>query len=192
MGYIDGGAFERAMTAFERRVEFCAPAVACSLVVWLGYTMRNDRDWLTDPAVRRPIQCHDKLCHFVDFDTRCGSDYAMSKQVITVLTDDLDGGDADRTVEFGLDGVTYTIDLSDKNAGKLRKALDPYLAVAGRAGRSSGQSRAGSRRGGPAPAGRVGREQNQAIREWATKNGFEVSERGRIPSTVVEAFHSQR
>jgi hypothetical protein len=116
----------------------------------------------------------------------------MSKQVITVLTDDLDGGDADRTVEFGLDGVTYTIDLSDKNAGKLRKALDPYLAVAARAGRNSGQSRPGSRRSVAAPAGRVGREQNQAIREWATKNGFEVSERGRIPSTVVEAFHSQR
>jgi hypothetical protein len=89
----------------------------------------------------------------------------MSKQVITVLTDDLDGGDADRTVEFGLDGVTYTIDLSDKNAGKLRKALDPYLAVAARAGRNSGQSRPGSRRSVAAPAGRVGREQNQAIRE---------------------------
>ena len=46
----------------------------------------------------------------------------MVKQVITVLTDDLDGGDADRTIEFGFDGVNYTIDLSDKNAGKLRKA----------------------------------------------------------------------
>jgi nucleoid-associated protein Lsr2 len=40
-----------------------------------------------------------------------------------------DGTDADRTVEFGLDGVNYTIDLSDKNAGKLRKALDPYVAA---------------------------------------------------------------
>ncbi len=48
----------------------------------------------------------------------------MAKQVITVLTDDIDGGEADRTVEFGLDGVRYTIDLSEKNAGKLRKALD--------------------------------------------------------------------
>jgi hypothetical protein len=116
----------------------------------------------------------------------------MAKQVITVLTDDLDGGNADNTLEFGLDGVTYTIDLSNKNAGKLRKALEPYLAVATRAGRNGGRSRSGNRRHTAAPGGRVGREQNQAIREWATRNGFEVSERGRIPSAVVEAFHNKR
>jgi hypothetical protein len=116
------------------------------------------------------------------------SDYSMAKQIITVLTDDLDGGDADRTIEFGLDGVTYTIDLSEKNAGKLRKALDPYLAAAARVGRTNGRvvSRAGA-----APS-RANRDQNQAIREWATKNGYEVSERGRIPSSIVEAFHAKR
>jgi hypothetical protein len=112
----------------------------------------------------------------------------MAKQIITVLTDDLDGGDADRTIEFGLDGVTYTIDLSEKNAGKLRKALDPYLAAAARVGRTNGRvvSRAAA-----APS-RANRDQNQAIREWATKNGYEVSERGRIPSSIVEAFHAKR
>jgi Lsr2 len=114
----------------------------------------------------------------------------MAKQVITLLTDDLDGGEADRTVEFGLDGVGYTIDLSEKNAGKLRKALDPYLSVATRVGRAGGD-RTG-RRGAAASTGRASRDQNQAIREWAGKNGYDVSERGRIPSTVVEAYHSQR
>ena len=69
----------------------------------------------------------------------------MAKQVITLLTDDLDGGEADRTVEFGLDGVNYTIDLSEKNAGKLRKALDPYLNVATRVGRSGGEARSARR-----------------------------------------------
>src|SRR4051812_30056803 len=69
----------------------------------------------------------------------------MAKQVITVLTDDLDGGDADRTIEFGFDGTNYTIDLSDKNVGKLRKALDPYLTVAAKVGRTNGTSRIGSR-----------------------------------------------
>ena len=112
----------------------------------------------------------------------------MAKQVITLLTDDLDGGEADRTVEFGLDGVNYTIDLSEKNAGKLRKVLDPYLTVATRVGRS-GDSR--SRRG-TVSTGRASRDQNQAIREWASKNGYEVSERGRIPSSIVEAYHSKR
>jgi hypothetical protein len=114
----------------------------------------------------------------------------MAKQVITVLTDDLDGGDADRTIEFGLDGVNYTIDLSEKNAGKLRKALDPYLSVASRVGRTGSTGRIASR--APAATSRSNRDQNQAIREWATKNGYEVSERGRIPASIVEAFHAKR
>jgi hypothetical protein len=114
----------------------------------------------------------------------------MAKQVITVLTDDIDGGDADRTIEFGLDGVNYTIDLSEKNAGKLRKALDPYLSAGSRIGRTNGNGRIAAR-ASVAPS-RSNRDQNQAIRQWAGKNGYEVSERGRIPSSVVEAFHAKR
>lgn len=114
----------------------------------------------------------------------------MAKQVITVLTDDIDGGDADRTVEFGLDGVNYTIDLSEKNAGKLRKALDPYLENAVRVGRGTVRGRVASR--GVGHTARAGRDQNQAIREWAKRNGHEVSERGRIPTAVVQAFHTTR
>jgi hypothetical protein len=115
----------------------------------------------------------------------------MAKQIVTLLTDDIDGSEADRTVEFGLDGVTYTIDLSEKNSGKLRKALDPYLAVASRVGRSTAKGRIAGRGAPPAP-GRANRDQNQAIREWATKNGYEVSDRGRIPSSIVEAFQNKR
>jgi hypothetical protein len=115
----------------------------------------------------------------------------MAKQVITLLTDDIDGGEADRTVEFGLDGVNYTIDLSEKNAGKLRKALDPFLSSATRVGRSAVVSPA-ARRTAAVSTGRASRDQNQAIREWANKNGYEVSERGRIPSHIVEAYHSKR
>jgi hypothetical protein len=119
-----------------------------------------------------------------------GSDDIMAKHVITVLTDDLDGGDADRTIEFGLDGVNYSIDLSDKNAGKLRKALDPYLTVAARVGRTGAHGRLAPPTAA-APA-RANRDQNQAIREWAARNGYEVSDRGRIPSTIVDAFHAKR
>lgn len=113
----------------------------------------------------------------------------MAKQVITVLTDDVDGGDADRTLEFGFEGVNYTIDLSEKNVGKLRKALDPFLAAATRVGRTGGIGRTTVRTAAPT---RANRDQNQAIREWAVKNGYEVSERGRIPSSIVEAFHAKR
>jgi hypothetical protein len=109
----------------------------------------------------------------------------MARQIITVLTDDLDGGAADRTIEFAVDGVSYTIDLSEKNAAKLRKALDPYLAVATKAGRANGRRTT-------APVSRANsRETNQAIREWAAKNGWEVSERGRIPVSVVEAYNNR-
>lgn len=115
------------------------------------------------------------------------SETIVARKIITVLTDDLDGGDADRTVEFGLDGVNYTIDLSDKNIAKLRKALDPYLTAGTRVSRSTS-----GRRGAP-PVGslRSNREQNQAIREWASQNGYELSERGRIPSTIVEAYNNR-
>jgi hypothetical protein len=113
----------------------------------------------------------------------------MAKQIVTLLTDDIDGTEADSTIEFGLDGVNYTIDLSEKNAAKLRKALEPYLAAASRVGRNT-TGRIPSR--GAAVPVRSNRDQNQAIREWASKNGYEVSERGRIPTSIVEAFHSKR
>ncbi|MFV2018399.1 histone-like nucleoid-structuring protein Lsr2 [Micromonospora sp. LOL_023] len=112
----------------------------------------------------------------------------MAKKVITLLTDDLDGSEADRTVEFSLDGVSYTIDLSEKNAGKLRKALDAYIAAGSRVSRSTAAGR-GGRAGFTAPPARSDREQNRAIREWAAKNGYAVSERGRIPANVINAYH---
>src|SRR4051812_37026949 len=114
----------------------------------------------------------------------------MAKQIVTLLTDDIDGSKADRTVEFSIDGINYTIDLSEKNAGKLRKALDPYLTAASRVGRTAANGRIAPR-AAAAPI-RSNRDQNQAIREWATKNGYELSDRGRIPSSIVEAFHAKR
>ena len=112
----------------------------------------------------------------------------MARKVITLLTDDLDGSEADRTVEFGLDGANYTIDLSEKNAGKLRKVLEPYISAGTRAGRAGGERRSPSRGRADTGAARPSRDQNQAIREWAAKNGYELSSRGRIPTSIVEAF----
>ncbi|GFG71001.1 histone-like nucleoid-structuring protein Lsr2 [Mycolicibacter senuensis] len=109
----------------------------------------------------------------------------MAKKVTVTLIDDFDGeGAADETVEFGLDGVTYEIDLSSKNATKLRGDLKKW-ADAGR--------RVGGRRRGRAGAGRRGaidREQSAAIREWARRNGHNVSTRGRIPADIIDAFHA--
>ena len=113
----------------------------------------------------------------------------MARKVITLLTDDLDGSEADRTVEFGLDGVNYTIDLSDKNAGKLRQVLEPYIAAGMRVGRAGGERRSPSRGRAEGGVTRSSRDQNQAIREWAAKNGHELSSRGRIPASIVDAFN---
>lgn len=114
----------------------------------------------------------------------------MARKVITVLTDDLDGGKADRTVEFGLDGVTYTIDLSEENAGILRKVLDPYITAGSRIGRSTTEGRTG-RRTERTGSSTMDRHQNRAVREWAARNGYEISDRGRIPVSVVQAYKNR-
>jgi hypothetical protein len=110
----------------------------------------------------------------------------MAKQVITSLIDDIDGRPASQTIEFGLDGVSYSIDLSDRNADKLRAALHPYIDAGTRVGRVTG----GGRRppGRPGQPARTSRDQTAAIREWAAKAGHEISNRGRIPARIVEAY----
>ncbi|HEX4253071.1 MAG TPA: Lsr2 family protein [Pseudonocardia sp.] len=110
----------------------------------------------------------------------------MAQKVTVSLVDDLTGSQADETVGFGLDGKSYEIDLSSKNAEKLRDLLADYVGAARKAG--------GARRGAAAPAARrpaVDREQNQAIREWARGKGMKVNDRGRIPSEVVDAYHQE-
>jgi hypothetical protein len=114
----------------------------------------------------------------------------MARQVITTLIDDIDGKPADRTVEFGLDGANYTIDLSEANAGKLRKALDPYITAGTRVGRGVVTRSAGRLARGAGRGGASDRSHNKAIREWAAKNGYQVSERGRIPQEMADAYRA--
>jgi hypothetical protein len=109
----------------------------------------------------------------------------MAKQVVTKLLDDLDGGAAHETVRFGLDGRMYEIDLSSKNAKKLRSDLAVFVEHGSRvSARSAG---AASRVSGGPPA--VDRQQSRAIREWALANGYEISLRGRIKQELVDEFH---
>lgn len=120
----------------------------------------------------------------------------MAQKVTVTLVDDLDGGTAEETVEFGVDGVAYEIDLSADNAVHLRDALAGYVAHARKAGSGQQRRRGGggqARRSAGSGSGRaaVDREQNQAIREWARKNGMNVSDRGRIPAEVLEAYHKK-
>ena len=110
----------------------------------------------------------------------------MAQKVQVLLVDDVDGGTADETVTFGLDGVTYEIDLASQNAAKLRDALAPWVGNGRKvSGRSAGRSAARS----TTSTSRTARSNEaQEIREWAKANGYQVSERGRISAEVKKAY----
>ena len=108
----------------------------------------------------------------------------VAKQRTVILVDDLDGGEATEQVRFAVDGRSYEIDLSAENSAKLREALAPYISAARRrSGRRSSYVSAPVR-----PTS--DREHNQSIREWAATQGMKISQRGRIPSTVLEAYRA--
>jgi Lsr2 len=106
----------------------------------------------------------------------------MAQKIQVLLVDDLDGGEAEGTVRFGLDGVDYEIDLSAEHAEALRRALAPFIDVARRGpGAGRQQGRGGQR------AGASGLDTTE-VREWARAQGIDVKDRGRIPAKVVARF----
>jgi hypothetical protein len=103
----------------------------------------------------------------------------MSSKVVVLLEDDVDGTRADETIEFGIDGTTYAIDLNDQNAKKLRGALDGYINKARKVSGKRSTSRKAS----------SGLDL-KAVRAWAASNGVELSSRGRVPSSVLEQYRA--
>jgi hypothetical protein len=108
--------------------------------------------------------------------------------VQVILEDDLDGGSADETVTFALDGVAYEIDLKSDNAEKLRNLLAPYVDKGRKqSGRLTSARRAGGRSTARPAAGSA---DTAKIRTWAKDNGYNVNDRGRVPSNVREAYEA--
>jgi hypothetical protein len=96
----------------------------------------------------------------------------MAQTIVVKLVDDMDGGDADETVAFGLDGKTYEIELSKRNASGLRKILAPYVDKARLAGRAPAPGRRsdGGRRGGSGGKtlfSELSIEEKERFRSWA-------------------------
>jgi Lsr2 len=127
----------------------------------------------------------------------------MAQKVQVILVDDVDGGEAAETVSFALDGVSYEIDVSEKNANGLRDALAPWVGHARRVGgrSSGGRSRATSSGGGSGRSrgssggagsssggGGGGKHDLSDVRAWARENGYQVSDRGRVSSEVIAAY----
>lgn len=106
----------------------------------------------------------------------------MAQKVQVLLVDDLDGGEADETVTFALDGKTYEIDLTTSNADKLRGLLEPYT----KGGRRTGGRAAAGRGKGRGVSG--GNKDTAEIRKWARENGHNVNDRGRVPAEIREAY----
>ena len=104
----------------------------------------------------------------------------MASKTTVELIDDVDGKPAAETVAFGLDGVTYEIDLSEKNARALRKAVEDYVASARRTGGRKARSTTVVATG----------VDNRAVRAWAASNGIELSARGRIPAEIIEKYRA--
>lgn len=106
----------------------------------------------------------------------------MARRTIVTLEDDLDGSQAEETLRFSVGGSEYEIDLSRQNAARFRKDMGPFVEHARKAGRAQQRPvrTAASRR------------RSRDIRAWAKKQGIELSERGRIPSDVVEQYEAAR
>lgn len=105
----------------------------------------------------------------------------MAQKMVVEVLDDIDGSPADRTVTFGFDGRQYEIDLSSKHADQLARALKPFVDAA--------RNVSSSRRRTSSPAGPKSKQDLADVRAWArTQPDLKVSDRGRIPQAVFQAY----
>jgi hypothetical protein len=107
----------------------------------------------------------------------------MAQKIQTLFIDDIDGGDAEGTVRFALDGTEYEIDLNSKHSDDLRSALGQYIEHARKVG---GTARRGTARGGRRPT----TVDTVAVRAWARENDFDIKDRGRVPADLVAKYQA--
>jgi hypothetical protein len=112
----------------------------------------------------------------------------MAQKVITEFIDDIDGSVAEREFTFAADGVAYAIDLSTENIKEFNAAIAGFVESARKVGKLTAASNARARSNGTRAV--RDRAQSTAIREWGRKNGFTVSDRGRIPAGLEDAYNS--
>ena len=106
----------------------------------------------------------------------------MAQKIQTLFIDDIDGGAAEGTVRFGLDGTEYEIDLNAQHTAELRTVLANYVA--------HGRKAPGTRRAFRGRRSGAGAVDTAKVREWAKERGIEVKDRGRVPADVVEQYQT--
>jgi hypothetical protein len=112
----------------------------------------------------------------------------VAQKIQTLFIDDIDGGEAEGTVRFALDGAEYEIDLSSKHSEELRSALGKYVSHARKVGGAA-------RRQGRLPAGKGAKSGSSAlntteVRNWARENGYDIKDRGRVPADLVAKYQA--
>jgi hypothetical protein len=108
----------------------------------------------------------------------------VQKTVVTVVCDLPHDGEAEgnETVSFSVDGTAYEIDVCSAHAKELHNVFSGYIEHARRvSGRAAARRKA---RSGP------GRERSSEIRQWARERGDKVSERGRIPASIIQEYEA--
>jgi nucleoid-associated protein Lsr2 len=107
----------------------------------------------------------------------------MAQKIQTLFIDDIDGGEAEGTVRFALDGTEYEIDLSASHNEELRSALGKYVTHARKVG---GTARRSTARGGR----RSSTVNTVAVRSWAREQGIDIKDRGRVPADIVTKYEA--
>ena len=105
----------------------------------------------------------------------------MATRTTIALEDDINGGPAEETLQFRLGTAEYEIDLNAKNARRFRTQMAPFIDHARKAGRRQ------RRPARPAPA----RQHSADIRAWARAHHIQVSDRGRIPASLIEQYETR-
>jgi hypothetical protein len=106
----------------------------------------------------------------------------MAQKIETLFIDDIDGGEAEGTIRFALDGAEFEIDLSRQHSQELRSALGMYIVHA----RKVGTARRAGIRGGRKPSS----VDNTAVRAWAREHGIDIKERGRVPAGIIDQYRT--
>lgn len=115
----------------------------------------------------------------------------MARQTIVTFTDDIDGSEKDvRTVQFGIDGQTFEIDLSDGNRAKLMAALEPFIKAGTKV--TNNVRPIGSAKSARVNSSKPTPEYLKAVRTWVRDNGYKVSDYGRVPDYMLAAYRNNK
>jgi hypothetical protein len=113
----------------------------------------------------------------------------MAKSTRVVLICDLHGDNTEAVTTIRMDNGTarYELDLCQAHFDELTGA-GRRLRQRRRTGAARSATKAANKAAAKTRRRRRGAPDTAAVREWARANGYAVSDRGRIPGHILEAF----